>query len=165
MARSLAGSIVPLWGTQFDSLVKETPMAAKSTYLDNKLLAAVLTNTSFTSPATVYAALFTTAPTAAYTNTVPTGVEVADTNYVRVAVAFSAPSGGSTSNSGTVAFFGAGAAGPGPYSITAVGLLDLLTPGGGNGNLLYFGNLTVAKSVSTGDTLQFAATALAVSES
>ena len=141
-------------------------MAAKSTYLDNKLLAAVLTNTSFTSPATVYAALFTTAPTAAYTNTVPTGVEVADTNYVRVAVAFSAPSGGSTSNSGTVAFFGAGAAGPGPYSITAVGLLDLLTPGGGNfGNLLYFGNLTVAKSVSTGDTLQFAATALAVSES
>jgi hypothetical protein len=141
-------------------------MAAKSTYLDNKILAAVLTNTAFTSPTTVYAALFTTAPTAAYTDAVPTGVEVSDTNYVRVAVTFSVPSGGSTSNSGTVSFFGAGAAGPGPYSIVAVGILDLLTPGGGHsGNLLYFGNLTVAKSVSTGDTLQFAATALAVSES
>ncbi len=141
-------------------------MAAKSTYLDNKLLAAVLTNVAFSSPSTVYAALFTTAPTAAYTNTVPTGVEVADTNYVRVAVTFSAPSGGSTSNSGTVTFFGSGAAGPGPYNIVAVGILDLLTPSGPNyGNMLYFGNLTVAKSVSTGDTLQFSATALAVSES
>lgn len=141
-------------------------MAAKSTYLDNKLLAAVLTNTAFSSPATVYSALFTTAPTAAYTDTVPTGVEVVDGNYVRVAVTFSAPSAGSTSNSGTVSFFGAGAAGPGPYVITAVGILDLLTPGGGHfDNMLYFGNLTVSKSVSTGDTLQFAATALAVSES
>ena len=140
-------------------------MAAKSTYLDNKLLAAVLTNTTFTSPSAVYAALFTTAPTAAYTNTVPTGTEVSDTNYVRVAVTFSVPSSGSTSNSGTVSFFGAGAAGPGPYTINAVGILDLLTPSGPNyGNLLYFGNLTVPKSVSTGDTLQFAATALAISE-
>jgi hypothetical protein len=141
-------------------------MAAKSTYLDNKLLAAVLTNTSFTSPSAVYGALFTVAPTAAYTNTVPTGTEVSDTNYVRVAVTFSAPASGSTSNSGTVSFFGSGAAGPGPYTIVAVGILDLLTPSGPNyGNLLYFGNLTVSKSVSTGDTLQFAATALAISES
>jgi hypothetical protein len=140
-------------------------MAAKSTYLDNKILAAVLTNVAFSSPATVYAALFTVAPTAAYTDTVPTGTEVSDTNYVRVAATFSAPAGGSTSNSGTIAFFGAGAAGPGPYTIVAVGILDLLTPGGGHfGNLLYFGNLTVSKSVSTGDTLQFAGTALAVSE-
>ena len=142
-------------------------MAAKSTYLDNALLAAVLTNTAFSSPTSVFAGLFTTAPTAAYTNSVATGVEVSDTNYTRVAVTFSAPSGGSTSNSGTVAFFGAGAAGPGPYVITAVGILDL---GGAPtvspfGNMLYFGNLTVSKSVSTGDTLQFAATALAVSES
>ena len=124
-------------------------------------------NVSFTSPTTVYAALFTTAPTASYTNTAATGTEVVDTNYTRVAATFSAPSGGSTSNSGTLNFFGAGAAGPGPYSIVAVGILDL---GGAPitspfGNLLYFGNLTVAKSVSTGDTLQFAATALAVSES
>ena len=140
-------------------------MAAKSTYLDNALLAAVLTNVAFASPTTVYAALFTTVPTAAYTDMGPTGVKVSDTNYVRVAVSFSVPSGGSTSNSGTVAFFGGGAAGPGPYVIVAVGLLDLLTPGGGHfGNMLYFGNLTVSKSVSTGDTLQFAATALAVSE-
>jgi hypothetical protein len=141
-------------------------MAAKSTYLDNAVLNAVLRNVAFSSPAAVYGALFTVAPTAAYTDLVPTGTEVADGNYVRVAVTFSAPSGGSTSNSGTVAFFGAGAAGPGPYNIVAVGILDLLTPGGGHfGNMLYFGNLTVAKSVSTGDTLQFAATALAVSES
>jgi hypothetical protein len=142
-------------------------MAAKSTYLDNAVLAAVLTNVSFTSPTTVYAGLFTTAPTAAYTNTVATGTEVVDTNYTRQAVAFSAPSGGSTANTGTVAFFGAGAAGPGPYTIVAVGILDL---GGAPvsspfGNLLYFGNLTVSKTVSTGDTLQFAMSALAVSES
>jgi hypothetical protein len=141
-------------------------MAAKSTYLDNAILNAVLVATTFTAPTAVYGALFTTAPTAAYTSTVPTGVEVSDANYVRVQITFSSPSGGSTSNTGTVSFFGAGAAGAGPYNIVAVGILDLLTPSGGNyGNLLYFGNLTVAKSVTTGDTLQFAATALAVSES
>lgn len=142
-------------------------MAAKSIYSDNAVLNAILRNTAFSSPTTIYAALFTTAPTTAYTSSSPTGVEVSDTNYTRVAVTFSAPSGGSTSNSGTVSFFGSGAAGPGPYTIVAVGLLDV---GGAPvsapyGNLWYFGNLTVSKSVSTGDTLQFAATALAVSES
>ena len=36
---------------------------AASEYLDNALLNATLTNTSYTSPATVYAALYSVAPT------------------------------------------------------------------------------------------------------
>jgi hypothetical protein len=132
-------------------------MAAKNQTLSNALLAAVLTNTTYSSPTTVYAALYTTTPTAT-----SNGTEVADSNYVRIAVTFSAPSAGSTSNSGTVAFFGSGAAGPGPYVIVGVAICSALS---GAATYLYFGNLTVSKSVSTGDTLQFAATALAVSES
>lgn len=135
-------------------------MAAKSYYLDNALLSAVLRNASFTSPSAVYAALYTVIPTVSFTSGTPTGTEVSDANYTRQSVTFSAPSNGTTSNSGTaVAFFGAGAAG-GPYTIVAVGILDALTVG----NLLYFGSLTVSKTVSTGDTLQFASTALSVSE-
>jgi len=130
-------------------------MAAKSQTLDNNVLNAALRNIAYTGPATVYAALYTTAPT-------PTtsGTEVVDTNYARQAVTFSAASAGSTSNSGVLNFFGAGAA-AGPYTILAVAICDASTAG----NVLYFGNLATSKTVNTGDTLSFAIAALAISES
>ncbi len=135
-------------------------MAAKTVVLDNQLLSAVLRNVSFSSPATVYAALFTVAPTTAYTSGTPTGTEVTDGNYVRLATTFSSPSGGVTSNSGTLTFYGAGKA-AGTETVVAVGIFDALTLG----NLLYFGNLAVSKVVGTGDTVSFAATTLSVTES
>jgi hypothetical protein len=132
-------------------------MAAKSQTLANAFLSAVLRNVAYSSPATVYAALFTVAPTAT-----TGGTEVVDANYARLAATFSAPVAGATSNSGTLTFFGAGAA-AGPYTIVAVAIMDDLTLGG-TAHVLYFGNLAVSKVVSTGDTLQFAATALSVTE-
>lgn len=130
-------------------------MAAKNQTLANSILSAVLRNVAYTSPTTVYAGLYTVTPT-------PTssGTEDADANYARIAVTFSAPAAGTTSNSGTLAFYGAGRA-AGSATIVAVAISDALTLG----NQLYFGLLTVAKTVATADTLQFAATALAVSES
>lgn len=130
-------------------------MAAKSQFLDNNLLNLVLRNVTYTPPATVYAALYTVVPTPT-----TTGTEVVDANYARVAVTFGAASGGAVSNTGTLAFFGSGAAGS-PGSVVAVAILDAAT----NGNMLYFGLLATAKTVGVGDTLSFAATALSITES
>ena len=129
-------------------------MAAKSQFLDQAVLNGVLRNSAYTPAATVYAALNTTTSTP----TVP-GTEVVDANYMRIAVTFAAPVGASVANSGTLAFFGAGALG-GPYTIVEVAIYDALTVG----HELYYGNLAVSKTVNTGDTLSFAASALSVTE-
>lgn len=129
-------------------------MAAKSQFLNQALLNGVLRNTAYVPAATVYCALNQTAST-------PTspGTENADANYARQAVTFSAPVGSTVSNSGTLAFFGAGAA-AGPYTIVEAAIYDALTLG----NELYFGALAVSKTVNSGDTLSFAAAALSVTE-
>jgi hypothetical protein len=129
-------------------------MAAKSQYLDQALLNAVLRNTAYSSPATVYVALNTTASTP----TTP-GTEVVDSNYARQAVTFGPPSGGTVSNTGTLAFFGAGAA-SGPYTIVEAAIYDDVSIG----HELYYGSLAVSKTVNAGDTLSFAAAALSVTE-
>lgn len=129
-------------------------MAAKSQFLDQALLNGVLRNTAYTPVATVYCALNTSASTP----TAP-GTEVVDANYARIAVTFSAPVGATVSNSGPLAFFGAGAA-AGPYTIVEAAIYDALTVG----HELYYGALAVSKTVNTGDTLSFAATALSVTE-
>jgi len=127
-------------------------MAAKSQYLDQAVLNGVLRNIAYTPVATVYTALNTTASTP----TVP-GTEVVDANYARIATTFSAPSGATVANSGTLAFFGAGAA-SGPYTIVEAAIYDAL------GHELYYGSLAVSKTVNAGDTLSFAASALSVTE-
>jgi hypothetical protein len=129
-------------------------MAAKSQYLDQALLNGVLRNTAYTPAATVYCALNTTASTP----TAP-GTEVTDANYARIATTFAAPVGATVSNTGTLAFFGAGAA-AGPYTIVEAAIYDALTVG----HELYYGSLAVSKTVNTGDTLSFAASALSVTE-
>src|SRR5690348_2471636 len=77
---------------------------AFSTYLKNALLNATIRNVTYTSPAIVYLALFTTDPGAGNT-----GTEVTGGSYARQAVTFSAPvAGPGTSqqcvNSGDVVF-------------------------------------------------------------
>jgi hypothetical protein len=131
-------------------------MAAKSQYLNDKVLGTVLQNTSYTGPATVYVALNTTTSTP----TVP-GTEVTGGNYARIPVTFTPnpPTASTVSNSGTVAFFGAGAT-AGPNTIVEAAIYDALT----GGNELYFGSLAVSKTVNIGDTLSFAGSALSVTE-
>ncbi len=114
-------------------------MAEMSNYLENALINATLRNTSYTSPATVYVALFTTDPTDA-----GTGTEVSGGSYARVSVSFDAPSNGVTTNSGAVTFPTAtGSWG----TITHIGLMDALT----TGNLLYHTALDASKAVASGD--------------
>jgi len=129
-------------------------MAAKSQFLDQAILNLVLRNTAYGPVAAVYAALNTSAST-------PTspGSEVVDANYARQPVSFNAPVAGTVTNSGILAFFGAGAAG-GPYTIVEAALYDAVS----GGNELYYGSLAVSKTVNTGDTLSFAASALSITE-
>lgn len=113
--------------------------ANKSNYLENAMINAVLRNTTYTSPATVYLALYTTDPTEA-----DTGTEVSGGSYARQSVAFSAPSDGATSNSGDITFPTATA---NWGTITHVGLRDASS----GGNLLYYAALAASKTVNTND--------------
>ena len=123
-------------------------MAMLSTYLENALLNATLRNTAYTSPATVYLALYTSNPTAA-----DTGTEVTGGSYARQSIAFSAPSGGTTSNSATINFTAMPAC-----TVTHMGIRDAAAAG----NLLYFGPLSASKVVNSGDTFTLNSTDLAL---
>jgi hypothetical protein len=125
-------------------------MAEISNYLENALVNATLRNTSYTSPATVYVALYTTDPTDA-----DTGTEVAGNGYVRQSVTFSAPSDGATSNSAAVEFPQAtGSWG----TIAYIGLRDASS----GGNLLYHTALDASKAIATGDVFRIAIGSLTV---
>ena len=114
-------------------------MAEMSNFLENALINATLRNTSYTSPTTVYVALYTTDPTDPNT-----GTEVSGGSYARVAVTFGAPSNGVSTNSANVEF-------PTCTSswgtITHIGIMDALT----TGNLLYHTALTTSKVIDVDD--------------
>ena len=114
-------------------------MAELSNYLENAIINATLRNTSYTSPATVYVALFTSDPTDA-----GSGTEVSGGSYARTAVTFGAPSNGVSTNSANVEF-------PTCTSswgtITHIGIMDAST----SGNLLYHTALTTSKVIDVDD--------------
>lgn len=121
-----------------------------SNYLENALINATLRNTTYTSPSTVYAALFTTDPTDA-----GTGTEVSGGSYARKAITFGAPSNGASTNSAAVEFDQA----TGNWgTITHFGIYDASS----SGNLLYHGALTSSKTIETGDVFKFATSNISV---
>ncbi len=125
-------------------------MAEFSNYLENALINAVLRNTSYTSPATVYVALYTTDPTDA-----DTGTEVSGNAYARQSVAFSSPSNGATSNSAAVEFPQA----TGSWGTVAyIGIRDASS----GGNLLFHTALDASKTIATGDVFRIAIGSLTV---
>jgi len=126
---------------------------SKSDYLETALLNHVLRATALASPSTVYVGLYTTAPTDA-----GGGVEVSGNGYARKAIAFSAPAGGSTSNSSTVTFPAAVPAGWG--TVVAFGVFDSLS----SGNLLYWATLTDSRTVAIGEQPYFPAASLVISD-
>ncbi len=114
-------------------------MAEMSNYLENALINATLRNTSYTSPTTVYVALYTTDPTDA-----DTGTECSGGSYARQAVTFGSPSNGVSTNSASVTFPTAS----GNWgTITHIGIRDASTAG----NLLYHTPLDTSKTVNTSD--------------
>jgi hypothetical protein len=126
-------------------------MSAISNYLENALLNATLRNTTYTSPATVYAGLFTTDPTDA-----GSGSEVSGGSYARKAITFAAPSNGVTTNSAAACEFDQATGSWG--TITHFGIFDALT----TGNLLYYGALTTSKTIASGDVFKFATSSVTV---
>lgn len=134
--------------------------SGKSTYWANKLLDLVLGATAFSAPATIYAALFTAAPTAGGGGTEATGGSYARKDSTNNGTNFPAASGGVKSNGTAITFVTATANWSSGSNQVAAALFDAVT----SGNMLYFGDLTVAKPVLNGDTASFAASAISITE-
>lgn len=117
-------------------------MSAISNYLENKLIEHVLRNTPYTPPTSVYLALYTSNPTDA-----GTGTEVNGGAYERQVIAFGTPNDGTVNNNGEILFPIATA---NWGTITHIGLLDAKT----GGNLLFHGEITTPKTISTNDQLK-----------
>jgi hypothetical protein len=114
-------------------------MAEFSNFLENALINAVLRNTTYTSPATVYVSLYTTDPTDA-----DSGTEVSGGSYARTAVTMGAPSDGVSTNSADVTFPTATASWG---TVSHIGIHDAST----SGNLLFHTPLDTAKTIDSGD--------------
>ena len=125
-------------------------MAEMSNFLENALVNATLRNTTYTSPATVYVALFTTDPTDA-----ASGTEVSGGSYARTSVTFAAPSNGASASSADCTF-------PTCTStwgtVSHIGIFDAST----SGNLLYHTPLDTSKTIETGDIFKIASGSLTV---
>lgn len=74
-------------------------MSALSDSLENLLLQHILANTTWTSPTTVYLALYTSA-----TSDSAPGTEVTGSGYARQSITFGSPSSGTIANTNTVTF-------------------------------------------------------------
>ena len=125
-------------------------MSELSNHLENALINATLRNTSYTSPATVYAALFTTDPTDA-----GSGTEVSGGSYARTSITFGSPSNGVTTNSADVTFPTCTVAWG---TVTHMGIYDAST----SGNLLYHTPLDASKTVDSGDIFKISSGNLSV---
>lgn len=125
-------------------------MAEMSNYLENALINATLRNTSYTTPTTVYLALYTSDPTDA-----DSGTEVSGTSYARQSITFGSPSNGVTTNSAAIEFPQAGGSWG---TVTHVGIRDAST----SGNLLFHTALDASKAIATGDVFRIASGSLSV---
>ena len=123
---------------------------AKSDYLENKILDHVLKNTSYTSPAAVYCALYTAAPSDS-----GGGTQVTGGSYARQAVTFSTASSGESHNTADIVFTLMPAA-----TVTHFGIFDAST----SGNLLYWGAFSASKTTTSGDALTIPSSGLSISE-
>jgi hypothetical protein len=119
--------------------------AVASNYLENKILDFALRNQAFTSPTTVYAALWTS-----FADDGDTVTEVATGSYARTAITFSAAAAGAITTSADCDFPAATADWG---TITYVGIFDAST----SGNLLFYAPLDTSTAVNNGSTFSIAA--------
>jgi len=113
-------------------------MGAMTDYLADALRDHVLRNTTYTSPATVYAALFSTA-----TTEVGTGTEVTGGSYARQAVTFSAGTPAGQAIAGGISFSSMPT-----VTVVALAIYDAAS----GGNMLFHGRLPSARAVVSGET-------------
>tara|TARA_B100001093_G_C26822519_1_gene1012511 strand:+ start:176 stop:592 length:417 start_codon:yes stop_codon:yes gene_type:complete len=136
-------------------------MSAASNYTENKVLDHVLATTEFSfNTGDVYLALFTNTSGNAATNleagTISDEITTSGSAYGRQTIAFGSASGGSASNSATVTFTAATSTWG---SITHVAIMDAST----SGNVLFWGAVTTAKTIESGDTFQVSSGNLSIS--
>ena len=112
--------------------------------LANKLANATVANVSYSSPATVYTALYSVAPTVS-----TSGTELTGNGYARQATTFGTPTNGSIASTANVSFSATGNNWP---ITTAVAITDAST----GGNIMYFQGIA-GRNVKAGDTLTFEA--------
>ena len=134
---------------------------AASNYLENAVLDWWLNNNSggYSSPGTLYLALFHGTAISVLAN-LEAGTltdEVTLGNYSRQTVSFGSPSGGSIANDQPVTYPTATADYDG--TVTCIAIIDALA----SGNVLWYGELSVSKTVTTGDQFQVATGNLQVS--
>lgn len=130
-------------------------MGAMSRYLEEVIINAILRNTSFTPPASIYLALYTDDPTDD-----DIGTELAGGGYERKIISFKEPvrEGNATVvyNDNEIDF---GIAESGWGTITHIGLHDSHT----GGNLLYYGEIENPREVLKDDQLKIAENGIRVS--
>ncbi len=120
-------------------------MAGFSDYLENKVLEHVFENSAYTAPSTLYAALFTVAP-----SDTGGGTEVSGGGYVRKTAAFTVSgTNPTTATNGSAIEYPTATGNYG--TVVAVGVFDASS----SGNLLAYANLDTSKVVSTGDVFRF----------
>lgn len=128
-------------------------MGSKSNYLEDKILEHVLRNVAYSSPATVYLALYTVNPTDS-----TAGTEVSGGSYARQAITFGAPSPvGTIKNSAQVTFPVATADWG---DVTGFAIMDNVA----GGNMLYWSAFAATKTILSGDQLKVAANAIVITE-
>ena len=128
-------------------------MSAASNFLENKLLDHTLRygTAPYTGATTLYLALFNNTSGNAATNleagTLTDEVTTSGSAYARKTITFAAASSGTSASSATVTFDTATASWG---SITHIAVMDAET----SGNVLFYGAVTTAKTIDTGDTFQ-----------
>jgi hypothetical protein len=139
-------------------------MSAASNYLENKLLDHTLKygTAPYTGAGTIYLALFNNTSTNAAANleagTLTDEISTSGTAYARKTVTFATASGGSSATNATVTFDAATASWG---SVTHVAVMDGGTAG--SGNVLFWGAVTTAKTIDSGDTFQVTSGNLTIS--
>ncbi len=141
-------------------------MSAMSDYLENKLIDQLFRGQTAPTTSTLYVGLLTAAPSDA-----GGGTEVSGNSYARVAVTSSlanwagtqsagstvasSGTGGQTSNNAAITF-------PSPSgtwgTVTHFGIYDASS----GGNLLFWGALTISKTINQSDTVTFPAASLSI---
>lgn len=141
-------------------------MSAMSDYLENKLVDQLFRGQAAPTTTTLYIALYTAAP-----SDTGGGTEVSGSNYSRVAVTSSlanwagtqsagstiasSGTGGQTSNNNSITF-------PTPSAtwgtVTHFAIYDATS----GGNELFWGALTISKTINSGDTVSFPAASLSI---
>jgi hypothetical protein len=141
-------------------------MAAMSDYLENKIIDQVFRGQAYSFPTTLYVGLFSASP-----SDVAGGTEITGNNYSRSSVtnslanwagtqaaastAASSGSSGTTSNNSAITFATPSASWG---AVVAFGIFDAASAG----NLLFYGNLSISKTINQGDTVTFPAASLSI---